>query len=85
MILKQSVGDRDEMPVVLHNFALNILYKISNTMDTSLCNEVIDATNEALEILERTKSIKRLGMVLIENYIVKKKYLKSIQRYSFKT
>ena len=71
MILKQSVGDRDEMPVVLHNFALNILYKISNTMDTSLCNEVIDATNEALEILERTKSIKRLGMVLIENYIVK--------------
>jgi hypothetical protein len=40
-------------------------------MDTSLCNEVIDATNEALEILERTKSIKRLGMVLIENYIVK--------------
>ena len=33
MVLKQSVGDRDEMPVVLHNFALNILYKISNTME----------------------------------------------------
>jgi tetratricopeptide (TPR) repeat protein len=71
MILKQSVGDRDEMPVVLHNFALNILYKISNIMDISLCNEVLEATNEALEILTRTKSIKRLGMVLIENYIVK--------------
>ena len=71
MLLKQSVGDRDEMPVVLHNFALNILYKISNNMDVSLCNEVLDATNEALEILTRTKSIKRLGMVLIENYIVK--------------
>ncbi|MDX4035936.1 hypothetical protein, partial [Aliarcobacter skirrowii] len=28
-------------------------------------------TNEALEILEYTKSIKRLGMVLIENYIAK--------------
>ncbi|CAM3511997.1 tetratricopeptide repeat protein [Arcobacter aquimarinus] len=71
MILKESVGDRDEMPIVLHNFALNILYKISNDMDVTLCNEVLKATNEALEILERTKSIKRLGMVLIENYIVK--------------
>lgn len=71
LILKQSVGDRDEMPVVLHNFALNILYKISNTMDTSLCNEVLETTNEALEILDKTKSIKRLGMVLIENYIAR--------------
>ncbi len=71
MLLKQSVGDRDEMPVVLHNFALNILYKISNVMDLSLCNEVLETTNEALLILDKTKSIKRLGMVLIENYIVK--------------
>jgi hypothetical protein len=71
MVLKQSVGDRDEMPVVLHNFALNILYKISHMMDIGLCNEVLEATNEALEILDKTKSIKRLGMVLIENYIVK--------------
>ena len=31
----------------------------------------LEATNEALEILERTKSIKKIGMVLIENYIVK--------------
>jgi tetratricopeptide (TPR) repeat protein len=72
LLLKQSVGDRDEMPVVLHNLALNILYKISNTsIDTSLCNEVLDLTQEALQILDKTKSIKRLGMVLIENYIVK--------------
>ena len=71
MILKESVGDRDEMPVVLHNFALNILYKIANSFDLNLCNEVLTATNDALEILERTKSIKRLGMVLIENYIAK--------------
>ncbi|MGE3592563.1 MAG: hypothetical protein AB7G52_08735, partial [Arcobacter sp.] len=71
MNLKESVGDRDEMPVVLHNFALNILYKISNSFDINLCNEVLTATNDALEILERTKSIKRLGMVLIENYISK--------------
>ena len=70
-ILKESVGDRDEMPVVLHNFALNILYKISNTMDVALCNEVLETTNEALLILDKTKSVKRLGMVLIENLIVK--------------
>ena len=69
--LKESVGDRDEMPVVLHNYALNILYKISNIFDEELCNIVLRKTNEALEILEYTKSIKRLGMVLIENYIAK--------------
>ena len=72
LLLKQSVGDRDEMPVVLHNLALNILYKILNTsIEASLCNEVLDLTQEALEILEKTKSIKRLGMILIENYIAK--------------
>ncbi len=71
MLLKQSVGDRDEMPVVLHNFALNILYKISHMMDVGLCNEVLETTNEALLILNKTKSEKRLGMVLIENLIVK--------------
>ena len=71
-VLKESVGDRDEMPIVLHNFALNILYKILNTpFDENLCTQVLDSTNEALEILDRTKSIKRLGMVLIENYIAK--------------
>ncbi|MCT7495357.1 hypothetical protein N5S93_06990 [Aliarcobacter cryaerophilus] len=69
--LKESVGDRDEMPVVLHNYALNILYKISNIFDEELCKIVLKETNEALEILEYTKSIKRLGMVLIENYIAK--------------
>ncbi|QNM91066.1 hypothetical protein HOO34_04995 [Aliarcobacter cryaerophilus] len=69
--LKESVGDRDEMPVVLHNYSLNILYKISNIFDEELCNIVLKETNEALEILEYTKSIKRLGMVLIENYIAK--------------
>lgn len=72
VFLKQSVGDRDEMPVVLHNQALNILYKISNTaIDTSLCNEVLNLTQDALEILDKTKSIKRLGMILIENHIAK--------------
>ncbi|MDY0052152.1 MAG: hypothetical protein RBR65_06375, partial [Aliarcobacter sp.] len=72
LMLKQSVGDRDEMPIVLHNQALNILYKVSNSsIDTSLCNEVLDLTQDALEILDKTKSVKRLGMILIENYIAK--------------
>jgi len=72
LILKQSVGDRDEMPVVLHNQALNILCKISNTsIDTSLCNEVLSLTQEAITILDKTKSIKRLGMILMENHIAK--------------
>lgn len=71
VFLKESVGDRDEMPIVLHNFALNILYKILNSYDEKECFEVLKVTNEALDILEETKSIKRLGMVLIENYIAK--------------
>lgn len=70
--LKQSVGDRDEMPVVLHNYALNILYKIANSpVDEKLYNEVLDLSQEALMILDKTKSVKRLAMVLIENYIIK--------------
>ena len=72
LLLKQSVGDRDEMSIVLHNLALNILYKILNTsVEIRLCNEVLELTQEALSILDKTKSVKRLGMVLIENYIVK--------------
>lgn len=72
LVLKQSVGDRDEMPIVLHNQALNILYKILNSsIENSLCNEVLNLTQDALEILDKTKSIKRLGMILIENYIAK--------------
>jgi tetratricopeptide (TPR) repeat protein len=72
LMLKQSVGDRDEMPVVLHNQALNILNKISNSsIDSSLCHEVLNLTQDALEILDKTKSIKRLGMILIENHIAK--------------
>ena len=72
LMLKQSVGDRDEMPIVLHNQALNILCKVSNSsIDTSLCNEVLDLTQDALEILDKTKSVKRLGMILIENHIAK--------------
>lgn len=71
LLLKESVGDRDEMPVVLHNFALNILKKISNSFDEKLCIEALESTNKALEIVSATKSIKRLGMILIENYILK--------------
>ena len=69
-LLKQSVGDRDEMPVVLHNQALNILSKmLYNNTDEKQCHEIIATTNEAIEILDNTNSIKRLGMLLIENII----------------
>tara|TARA_B100001063_G_scaffold112857_1_gene105338 strand:+ start:7106 stop:9082 length:1977 start_codon:yes stop_codon:yes gene_type:complete len=72
VFLKQSVGDRDELPIVLHNQALNILSKmLNNNLDMDLYKEVIDITNEAILILDKTNSIKRLGMLLIENYIAK--------------
>lgn len=74
--LKKAVGDRDEMPVVLHNQALNLLCKILNNdnsddVDKELCEEIINITDEAISILDKTLSIKRLGMLLIENYIAK--------------
>ena len=70
--LKESVGDRDEMPVVLHNQALNLLYKILNSNNNyELCMEITSITDDAILILDKTKSIKRLGMLLIEKYIAK--------------
>ncbi|WP_193311113.1 hypothetical protein [Poseidonibacter ostreae] len=74
--LKQTVGDRDEMPVVLHNQALNLLCKILNSNNSKdsnekLCKEIINITDDAISILDKTSSIKRLGMLLIENYIAK--------------
>lgn len=72
VFLKESVGDRDEMPVVLHNQALNVLYKMVNsTLDEAACKEIVYITDDAISVLDRTKSIKRLGMLLIENCITK--------------
>lgn len=70
--LKSSVGDRDEMPVVLHNQALNILSKmIFSPIDEKACLNVIEMTHEAILILESTQSNKKLIMLLIENIIAK--------------
>ncbi len=71
--LKASVGDRDEMPVVLHNQALNILYKlvVLETTDKKLLQKVIELTTEGIKILDVTNSVKRLGIMLCENIIAK--------------
>jgi tetratricopeptide (TPR) repeat protein len=72
VLLKESVGDRDELPVVLHNQALNILCKMLHSpLDEKACVEIINITTDAISILDKTKSIKRLGMLLIENCIAK--------------
>ena len=72
VLLKESVGDRDDMPVVLHNQALNMLYKILNiSEDESSCKKIVKITSDAICILDKTNSVKRLGMLLIENYISK--------------
>lgn len=68
--LKASVGDRDEMPVVLHNQSLNILYYMAFNEETSLLQDVQKLTQEGMEILDSTDSKKRLGMMLIESIIV---------------
>ncbi len=70
--LKESVGDRDEMPVVLHNQALNLLYK---SLYVSICfddlQRCIEITNKGISILQNTGSCKKLGVLLIENIISK--------------
>lgn len=71
-VLKESVGDRDEMPVVLHNQALNILTKILfTTFDEKECSTILNITNDAISILDKSNSVKRLGMLLCENIISK--------------
>ena len=80
IVLKDSVGDRDEMPIVLHNQALNILYKLANdNIDEKikeneykeLSYKVIELTNKGIEILDSTNSNKRLGIILCENILAK--------------
>lgn len=68
--LKELVGEKDEMAIVYHNLALTILCKIAEDYDDDLCKRAYFLAKGALEILERTNSKKRLGMVLIENYIL---------------
>lgn len=67
--LKNSVGERDEISVVVHNQALNILYKVFVNQSIEDCNYVYGLTLNALKILEEIHSTKKLGMLLIENYI----------------
>src|SRR5574344_1091418 len=68
--LKELVGEKDEMPIVYHNFVLTILYKVSQNYDEKLVKIASKFAKSALENLRRTNSKKRLGMVLIENYIL---------------
>ncbi|MGM0519031.1 MAG: tetratricopeptide repeat protein [Campylobacterota bacterium] len=70
--LKQSVGDRDEMPVVLHNQALNLLYKILyGKISSNILNRCIKITDNAMDILNDTGSCKKLGVLLMESIISK--------------
>lgn len=70
--LKNEVGDRDEMPVVLHNQALNILYSQTHTSCNEKLQEVLKLTNDAIEILDSTSSVKRLGIILFENILAQR-------------
>ncbi|QKF82214.1 hypothetical protein [Halarcobacter ebronensis] len=69
--LKESVGDRDEMPVVLHNQCLNILYKLVYFEDKKLLDSAMLLVLKAYAILSETKSKKRLGMILTELILLK--------------
>lgn len=82
--LKQEVGDRDEIPLVLHNQALNILSKmVYSQIKEKECLDIINITQQAIDILKDTNSSKKFAMLLIENIIAKallKKDYKEVEK-----
>ncbi len=67
VLFKRRVGDRDEMPVVLHNQALNILYAILHgLLPLERIDEVLVLAKEGLSIVEATHSMKRRAILTAE-------------------
>ena len=67
LLLKHRVGDRDEMPVVLHNQALNILYGVLyGVLPFNRLEDVLRLAQEGLAIVEATYSVKRRAILTAE-------------------
>ena len=67
VLFKRRVGDRDAMPVVLHNQALNILYAIFHgLLPLDRIDEVLMLAKEGLSIVEATHSMKRRAILTAE-------------------
>ncbi|QOY54796.1 hypothetical protein HUE87_00670 [Candidatus Sulfurimonas marisnigri] len=67
--LKRMLGDEDELPIALHNQALNRLTEYMLSPSEPLLQEVLDETKEACSILEKNGAKKRYAMLLCERYI----------------
>jgi hypothetical protein len=71
--LKRQIGDHDELPVTLHNAALTRLEahlaKAGAAFPFDL-TQALAMTAQGLEILARTGSSKKLGLLLVERYLL---------------
>lgn len=70
--LKRQIGDHDELPVTLHNAVLSRLEAqlagVSGEFPIDLV-QALAMTEQGLEILTRTGSSKKLGLLLVERYL----------------
>ncbi|MBC8412350.1 MAG: hypothetical protein ISR96_09295 [Nitrospira sp.] len=67
--LKQDMGDNDELPVALHNAALNVIEAfIAGCADAypQYIQPALDMCNQGLALLSQTGSMKKKGMLLAE-------------------
>lgn len=69
--VKQALGDFDELPIALHNQALNLLTrnKMLNSQKENDFTEVINLVANAIHILYESKSTKKLGLLFCERFI----------------
>lgn len=71
--LKRQIGDHDELPVTLHNAVLTRLEaelaQAAGEFPFDL-SQALTMTAQGLEILTRTGSSKKLGLLLVERYLL---------------
>ncbi|WP_305042033.1 tetratricopeptide repeat protein [Geoalkalibacter sp.] len=71
--LKRQIGDYDELPVTLHNAALTLLEAHLSFADAHFqidLNQALAMTEQGLDILARTVSTKKQGLLLAERCIL---------------
>lgn len=64
--LKRNLGDRDELPIALHNLALSQLYHFKINRDQNILKEAYDNAKWGFKITEDTGSTKKRGHLLAE-------------------
>ncbi len=73
--LKREIGDQDELPIALHNAALNVIEALISGFASEYHSELataLEMCGEGLEVLDHSGSIKKKGMLLAERSLLMK-------------